>query len=223
MTHAIKNMWRIFPVKSDVTLEIRAIWPKGIPGNKPPIVRHLRAGDYGNVEDLKTAFEEQALVLNRAGYNIYTTLNPIRPDFMGAGGAKDSDIRCRDLLLIDIDRVGNTSFPADQNELDAARSLADSIRRYTARCGWPDPWVVMSGNGYHLYYPLREAPNNDATTDLVATTLRNLASAFDNNVVGVDTTVYNASRITKVPGTLMRKGQATDDRPYRVAVVCDEE
>jgi hypothetical protein len=87
--------------------------------------------------------------------------------------------------------------------------------------GWIEPVVVMSGNGYHLYYIL-DLPNDDASTALVTQTLNQLAAKFNNAVVGIDTTVYNASRITKVPGTIMRKGIATEDRPYRMAVVCDD-
>jgi len=221
----IKKMWKIFPVADDSVLEIRAIWPKGVEGKRGPIAPHLRAGDYDNVEALKVAFEKKALELNGLGYNIYTTLNPIRADFerLGVGGAKDQDIRYRDLLLIDIDRVGDTSCPANQSELDAAKALADSIRQHLTQREWPDPWVVMSGNGYHLYYPLRGMPNDDSAGALIALTLKRLASKFNNGLLGVDTTVYNASRITKVPGTLMRKGEATQDRPYRIAEVCDEQ
>ena len=218
----IKKMWKIFPVTDDSVLEIRAIWPKGVPDKKLPVVRHLRAGNHVSVESLKEAFENNALELNDRGYNIYTTLNPLRGDFGGPGGAKDHDIRYRRLVLIDIDRVGDTSCPANQIELNAAKALADAIRLDMAQREWPDPWVVMSGNGFHLYYPLGEMPNDDASGAQVAITLKGLANKFDNDLVGVDTTVYNASRITKVPGTLMRKGQESKDRPYRLAVVCDE-
>jgi hypothetical protein len=222
-SYEIKKMWRIFPVSLDSTLEIRALWPKGVAGREPPIVRHLSADNHENVEGLKQAFEVEALELNDLGYNIYTTLNPLRAGFDGAGGAKDKDIRHRNLLLIDIDRVGDTSRPADQNELNAAKTLADTIRRHMMKREWPDPSVVMSGNGFHLYYRLGGMPNDSAAGSLIARTLMGLAAKFNNDVVGVDKSVYNASRITKVPGTLMRKGEASVDRPYRVAVVCDEE
>jgi len=46
-----------------------------------------------------------------------------------------------------------------------------------------------------------------------------LAIKFDNDVVCVDRNVFNPSRITKLPGTLARKGQATEERPYRIASV----
>jgi hypothetical protein len=83
--------------------------------------------------------------------------------------------------------------------------------------------MVMSGNGYHLYYGLSDLENSESAKEGVRATLHHLSRLFDNDIVGVDTTVFNASRVTKVPGTVMRKGVPADDRPYRVAVVCDEE
>lgn len=218
----IKKMWQIFSAGPNSVFEVRGIWPKGVHGNMPPKIRHFRVSEFSSIDECKAAFEAAALNLNDQGYNAYTTLNPIRPDFVGVGAAKDVDIAYRDLLLIDIDRVGDTSCPASQSELDAAKSLADDVRRYLADLGWPNPVVVMSGNGYHLYYVLNELPRDDRCTAAVRTTLNGLAATFNNNVVSIDTTVYNAARITKVPGTIMRKGQETSDRPYRRAYVCNE-
>ena len=46
-----------------------------------------------------------------------------------------------------------------------------------------------------------------------------LANKFDNEIVKIDTVVYNASRITKVVGTIARKGLESEGRPYRMARV----
>lgn len=222
-TAEIKKMWRIFSISEDSVLELRAIWPKGTatdPG--APRVFIFSATNFASLDAMKEAFERQALSLNAQGYNIYTVMNPIRADFTGPKGASDSDIRHRSLLLVDIDRVGDTSRPANHEELNAAKALADEVRGYMEDKDWPEPVVVMSGNGYHLYFPLGDLPNNDDTTALVRVILKNLAEMFDTPQVGVDTSVYNASRITKVPGTIMRKGEATTDRPHRMAEVCDE-
>lgn len=219
---AMKQMWSIFAVGYDSVLELRALWPKGIGSTKPPKIKHFRAVDYPSVGAVKAAFEREALALNQEGYNVYTLLNPAMAELSGPKAAKDENIRYRDLLLVDIDRVGDTSCPANQAELDAAKTLAEQIRAYLADQGWPKPVVVMSGNGYHLYYVLEDLENTPEAEAEVSTVLRNLASKFDNAVVGVDTTVYNASRITKVPGTVMRKGLASEHRPYRMAEVCDE-
>jgi hypothetical protein len=218
----IKKLWGILAVGQDSVLELRAIPPRGLPKELQPRVKHFRAARYPSVDSCKAAFEQEALTLNQDGYNVYTVMNPIRSDFSGPGAAKDPDIRYRDLLLIDIDRVGDTSVPADQAELDAAYRLALAVKTDMAKRGWPQPFMVMRGNGYHLYYVLHGVGNTPEAEAMVRGTLTGLAAAFDNDVVGIDTTVFNASRITKVPGTIMRKGAATEDRPHRMAVVCDE-
>jgi len=42
---------------------------------------------------------------------------------------------------------------------------------------------------------------------------------FDNDEAKIDRVVYNASRITKIPGTIMRKGIESDGRPFRMSRV----
>lgn len=222
-SRAIQRLWRIIAVGEGTVLELRAIWPKGVPIRQRPQTKLFRAGDYAGTADLKAAFERHALALNALGYNVYVVMNPIRSSFTGPGGARDTDIQHRELLLVDIDRVGDTSSPASQAELDAAKALALEVRAHLQSRDWPPPFLALSGNGYHLYYRLNQLPNDKASEELICTTLKQLALKFSNQIVGIDTTVYNASRITKVPGTLMRKGLATDDRPYRMAEVCDEQ
>jgi hypothetical protein len=218
----VTKTWGLIAADDSSVLELRSIWPKGIPDPKAAQSVHFSVKDYKSIDQCKAAFEVKALELNRQGFNVYTVMNPICPDFNGPGAAKDVDIRYRDLLLIDIDRVGDTSCPASQSELDAAKVLALEIQDFLVERGWPDPILVMSGNGYHLYYILEGVPNDSDSASLVRQFLKNLASRFDNGLVGVDTSVYNASRITKVPGTVARKGIETHDRPYRMAEVCDE-
>jgi hypothetical protein len=220
---AIQKLWRIISLGEGSVLELRAIWPKGVPDRRRPQTKLFRAEDYAISADLQAAFEQRALALNAQGYNIYVVMNPIRSDFAGPGGVKDTDIQHRDLLLVDIDRVGDTSVPASQAELDAAKALALVVQSHLQSRDWPLPVLALSGNGYHLYYRLNQLPNDKVSEELICATLKQLALKFNNQIVGIDTTVYNASRITKVPGTLMRKGLATEDRPYRMAEVCDEQ
>ncbi len=218
----IKKVWNIIAIGPHSVIELRPIWPKGVSGQKFERTKHFRVASYGSVGKCKEAFEKAALELNRQGFNIYTVMNPIRSDFSGPGAAKDPDIVYRDLLLIDIDRMGDTSVPANEAELEAAQALAQRVSGEMTERGWREPIVVMSGNGYHLYYELVDVGNTPDAEAMVRGALTSLASSFNNEIVGVDTTVYNASRITKVPGTIMRKGIATEDRPYRMAVVCDD-
>ena len=218
----IKKVWHILAFGNDSVLELRAIWPKGVPGKKGVVVNHICARDYQTLDDCRGAFEERALQLNTSGYNVYTVMNPIHPHFSEGGSARDEDIQYHDLLLIDIDREGDTSCPATQADLDAANDLCNQVREFMTANGCGDPIKVMSGNGYHLYFTLDGIDNKNDDTALVQRLLKNLAARFDNEYVSIDTTVYNPSRITKVPGTIMRKGMASEARPYRRAVVCDE-
>jgi hypothetical protein len=217
----IKKMWCIFAVGPKSTLELRALVPTGSSMNANPITKNFRALDYKSVDDLKLAFEKEALYLNGIGFNIYIVMNPIKADFDGYA-AKDADIDYRDLLLIDIDRAVKKNEPANDAEVEAARLTANKIITYLSHLGFPNPLRVMSGNGHHLYYVLKDIPNNTEATELVQQVLQNLALKFDSTQVQVDKSVFNASRITKVPGTIMRKGSESTERPFRMAVIHEE-
>jgi len=214
----IKKMWRIIGTNSSTILELRAIWPSGIQPIKPPLTTIFSAIELGGIDACKAAFEVEALRLNALGYNIYIVMNPILPTFKGSA-VKDEDISYRDLLLIDIDRVEKKKEPATDDEIEAANQLATLVMDYLAINDWPEPIRVMSGNGHHLYYVLTEIQNNEESKKYVQSLLKNLATEFDNDTVKIDTTVFNASRITKVVGTIARKGLESEGRPYRMAVV----
>jgi hypothetical protein len=209
----IKHLWQIKATGIDSVLELRAINATG-----KPIIKIFKGNNFTSTDALKLAFEKEALRLNTAGYNIYYVMNPIRDDFAN-GSANDNDITYRDLLLIDIDKIGHKGESSTDVELDAARLLSEDIADYLKSEGWDEPIRMMSGNGYHLYYVLNELPNDEVNKSLVEGALHELASKFNNGIVAVDTVVFNASRITKVPGTIARKGLNTAERPHRMAVV----
>ena len=213
----IKNTWQIIATHASSILELRAIWPKGIDGKKPTITKHFRAEGYPDKNESKLNFENEALGLNEIGYNIYVVMNPIKTAFMGKN-VGDDDISYRDLILIDIDKVTPRDKPSTDNEVEAARQLADELSEYlSSNFSWPKPIRIMSGNGHHLYYPVLDLPNTDDSKQLTRNFLKQLKGKFNNNVVQIDTSVFNASRITKVVGTVARKGLETSERPYRMA------
>ncbi|NBV72173.1 MAG: hypothetical protein EBR60_09080 [Burkholderiaceae bacterium] len=209
----ISNIWLIKEHHKNCVLELRAISP-----NKKPINKLYKGKGFTSTDALKLAFESEALRLNAAGYNVYYVMNPIRENFE-SGSVTDKDIECRDLLLIDIDKVGHKGESSTDEELEAARLLSDEIASYLQSEGWDKPIRMMSGNGYHLYYLLSKLPNDEKTKALIEGVLHELADKFNNDIVAVDTVVFNASRITKVPGTIARKGPNTVERPHRMAVV----
>ena len=209
----ISNLWHIKEHHKKCVLELRAI------KSKCKVINKIFKGkDFISIDALKLAFESEALRLNASGYNTYYVMNPIREDFEG-GSVTDKDIAYRDLLLIDIDKVGHKGESSTDEELEAARLLSEEIAAYLESEGWDGPIRMMSGNGHHLYYLLGKLPNDEKSKALVEGALQELANKFNNGVVVVDTVVFNASRITKVPGTIAHKGPNTAERPHRMAVV----
>ena len=217
----IKKMWHIFAVGAKSILELRALVPQGGTFKAKPVIQYFRVADYKDAESCKCAFEDEALSLNALGYNIYIVMNPIKESFTGYA-AGDDDIAYRDLLLIDIDRAVKAVEPANDAEIEAARLTANQIIAYLAKRDFSDPIRVMSGNGHHLYYVLKDIPNTPKAESAVEMALHNLARKFNNTQVKVDTIVFNASRITKVPGTIMCKGTESEERPFRMAVMYEE-
>lgn len=214
----IKHLWSIITTDEDSVLELRAIKLPGINQRQQVKTVHFKVAAHRDLNECKTAFEQKALRLNALGYNIYVVMNPIKANFSGQA-AKDEDIAHRDVLLIDIDRAHGTKEPATDDEVMAAEKLGDVVKDYLGGRGWPEPIRVMSGNGHHLYYPLPSVANNIESTALVQRLLKGLAQKFNTDRVQIDTSVFNASRITKVVGTVARKGLESEGRPYRMARV----
>ena len=214
----IAKTWEIVAVDIDKPVSLRAIWPKGHATSQPPINKTFSALEHPTVSERKAAFEAEAQRLGDLGYNVYIVMNPIKSDFRGTA-VRDDDIAYLGLLLIDIDRAAGTGQPAADEEVAGAKDLATAVELYLSGMGWAAPIRVMSGNGAHLYYRLDDVPNDDESTGEVRSVLGLLAKKFDTTTIKIDTSVFNASRITKVPGTIARKGVEADGRPYRMAKV----
>lgn len=148
--------------------------------------------------------------LDRDG--IYVTLNPIAKEFSG-GAVKDVDIDRRHWLLVDCDPERPKHSNSTDEELEAALFVRGQIEAYLSKLGHPVPIQVMSGNGGHLLYRIDLEPESD----LVKRVLKSLHKRFSTDKVKVDTAVCNASRITKVAGTLTKKGGHAAERPQRHA------
>jgi hypothetical protein len=220
----IKKTWSIFPTGINEPIHLRALWPKRSPGKKAARNITFTAKDYPEVSDRQRAFEAKALELNAQGFNIYIALNPIAPSFPGNQhnglAVKDEHISCRRYLLIDIDRA-ETSEPISEEEIDEVLAVVGKVEIDLREAYGYEPLTVFSGNGGHIYFPLENLPNAPETKALCQRMLQALATKYDTRSVKVDTSVYNAGRITKVPGTVARKGLETEERPYRMAHVIE--
>lgn len=153
----------------------------------------------------------------------YFTINPVDPVLLARShnrfkvadrGATTSDknIPRRKWLPIDLDPIRPTGISSSAEELQAASDLARVIAEFLNGQGWPWPLLCMSGNGYHLCYPI-DLPADDG--GLVGRVLQTLSARFTTDRVSVDTTSFNPSRIWKLPGTLACKGDSIPGREHR--------
>jgi hypothetical protein len=145
----------------------------------------------------------------------YITLNPVRPDLTGAARVKD--ITCRRHLLIDCDpERADRDGMATEAEHAVAKAVIDAVLDDLTARGWPRPIMIDSGNGWHLLYRI-DLPNDKLAQQLLSKCLKALQAAHGTDAAKIDTVVHNASRITKLAGTWVRKGESTTDRPHRMA------
>lgn len=198
-------------------IEIRALncWDNN------PEYKSTRSGYFDDAEAAAKAVEELERKWHPEG--IYVTLNPVNAELLSRSAnriqkakknesTKDDDITSRRWMLIDFDPVRPAGISASQAELDAAQDATRACVQWLESCGWPQPVVTMSGNGFHLLYHV-DLPNDDG--GLIKRCLESLAGRFNTDAVKIDQKVFNAARITKLYGTLARKGDATESRPHR--------
>jgi P4 family phage/plasmid primase-like protien len=172
-------------------------------------------------------FTQWVMELAPRAEGVYVTFNRVRPDLLARranrvtvaeqnSSASDADIVARRWLLVDIDPVRPSRISATDGEKLAAKELVDRVAAYLAERGWPQPMLVDSGNGYHLYYSV-DLPCDDG--GLVKACLAALAGKFDTAQAKVDLKVSNPSRVAKLAGTQARKGDSIAERPHRWAWV----
>lgn len=157
---------------------------------------------------------------------IYLTLNPVNPDLLARASNRvkqrvrvttiDADILRRRLLLLDFDAKRPAEISSTEAEHQAALDVARNAAAALQENGWPEPVVADSGNGAHLLFRI-DLPNDQASTDIIKAVLRTAAQRFNAGDVQLDLSVHNASRISKLYGTVARKGDSTPQRPHRVS------
>jgi len=159
--------------------------------------------------------------------NCYFTLNDVKDDCYSREqrekyikGVKvttsDKDIEPRSWILIDADPNRSSGTSSSDAEKELSRLTLCRIYNHLRDVGFSYPVVADSGNGYHLLYKVN-LKNADEITELIKNFLKYLDAVFTDDKVSIDTSVYNASRITKLYGTVARKGANTPERPHRLS------
>ncbi|MDX1935246.1 MAG: AAA family ATPase [Capsulimonadales bacterium] len=181
----------------------------------------------GYYNDFEKVGRDVVPYLERAK-GIYVTLNRLNPDLLArsanrltefiADTTTDQHVTQRRWLLVDIDAKRVSGVSSTDEEHTAALERCRDIGRRLQTQGWPKPVYADSGNGGHLLYRI-DLPNDEPSRQLIERCLKALAQKFDDDRVSVDITVSNASRITKLYGTPVRKGDNTSERPHRCSKI----
>ena len=151
-------------------------------------------------------------------------MNPVKPELLARRvnrckpwaklSTADHDIERRRWILLDIDPVRAAGICATDVQHDAALAKAHEIEGHLTGLSFPEPSWMDSGNGAYLLYPV-DLPNDEPSRELVHDFLKAQAARFDDEIIKIDTSVANAARIMRIPGTLNAKGDNTPERPHR--------
>jgi len=159
---------------------------------------------------------------------VFFVINKINPCCMDAQRTpeglrekttSDADIQQRLRLYIDCDPIR----PADVSSTDEQKKAALIVAKQIARelrdnYGIRQPVLVIRGTGITCHYEVN-LPNSQEITRLIERFLKAVAHLYNTPEVKVDTSVFNASRICKLPGTAVRKGDHTESQPHRMAQI----
>ena len=135
----------------------------------------------------------------------------------------DHDIQRYRWLLIDCDPRRPEGICATDEEKTAAYEVALKVREYIRSFDaleMPNSILADSGNGFHVLVPI-DLENSTESKALIQQTLVALDQRFSTEVVKIDTSVFNPSRVCKIYGTVVRKGSDTEERPHRQARLID--
>jgi len=192
-------------------------------------VRAPKAGKNGTVSGYfseETAFCNAIAAWDGKVPGLYATLNPVKPELLARRANRmetyakettaDADILARHWFPIDFDPVRASGISSTDAEHHAAIERATACREWLLQAYSVDSVLLDSGNGAHLLVRVA-LPNTTETTAQIKAALEGIAAKFTDDGVIVDTSVANAARIWKIPGTLACKGDNLPERPHRRA------
>ena len=190
------------------------------------------SGYFTNAENAINALESYNF-RDTANWQIYFSLNKINTacysreqcnKFISSNyGNKlittsDNDILHYEWILLDFDTERPSGTSSSNEELEKSHQKAVKIYQTLKEYGFGEPVTALSGNGYHLLYKVN-FENTPENVQLVKSFLGTLNRLFSDNMVKIDTSVFNPARICKLYGTIAAKGTPTAERPHRQAKI----
>lgn len=182
----------------------------------------IYSGYFKNVDNLikevkKFDKENIYIVLNKINDACYSRIQQEKI-LKGGTTTSDNDIEGREWILIDIDPSRPSKVGATDAEIEKAKQVGYKVYKFLRDVGFSEPVSGNSGNGFHLLYKVA-LQNTPERTELIKDFLFVLDMFFSDGDASVDKSVFNSSRISKLFGTVARKGSNTTDRPHRLSKI----
>lgn len=162
--------------------------------------------------------------------HIYITLNPVQKDYLALANnrlryavgkdetTKDVGIFADLWFFFDVDPLRNPpQISSTSTELSSALERQDLMIREQFEPKGITVVQGMSGNGGHGLIRLAPSSDLDMTRALKKQLLDYLSEIYSDDVVSLDTTVHNPSRLIKLHGVMAVKGDNIPERPHRRA------
>jgi hypothetical protein len=182
------------------------------------------SGYYRNIENIIRDIEPLS---ERPNMQMYFVMNKISDDCYERPQCErmiekpkntttDQNIEGRKWIMLDFDTDRAAGVGSTDQQWQEARAVALKVYDFLKAQGFYDPIVTHSGNGVHIYIRVNLA-NNDENKKLIERFLHAMSMMFSDDKVKIDLAVANAARITKLVGTMAKKGTNTANRPWRMS------
>lgn len=219
--NVLKKCFELFNLSET---EIRGIAKKDVKGYKRTV-----SGYFSDAESLIRELENMGD--NRKFYQWYFIFNKLSKEAVlskanayGNGNrfvvarsmVTDFDVLRRSWVMVDLDPKRESETSSSQEELKYCEVVMKRVCRCLRAYGFSDSVVCCSGNGYHLMLPCDMEVSQES--DLVVKEfLKVLDLMFSDERVSIDVSVSNRARLTKLYGTMARKGVHSPERAHRMS------
>jgi len=162
--------------------EMRAIRPRWFEGKKLPISVFV-----SSAEELIKEIEK----IN-GQYNIYVGINERKEN-----GKEDKDVEYITNIGHDID-----AHESGEEGLIIASQIAVEISENCKELGFKEPLILNSGRGYWVIHHIAPIENTEENVKKIKEFGMRIKAKYEKKPIEIDSSVYNPSRISRVPGTL---------------------
>lgn len=168
-------------IRHEKQSELRLIEPRWKNSNSKPIQKWVN-----NQQEFLDAIEKYD-----GKYNIYVGINERKEN-----GDKDEDVEFITNIGHDIDAHGTDS------SFQKAQEIAFKIKDNCIEIGYDEPLIICSGRGFWVIHHIVPIKNTEENKKKIKEFGKRIKEKYEVEGIELDSSVYNVSRIARVPGTL---------------------